>query len=501
MRLLIVVILLFISIASASGDVWRDESGAKWHYYIDAGGVVLGRRLPERIPGTDIRVDDYITAVVCFSPGANPLKFNFTSVEGTGKPVLNVPCFIAGLPVRKIDKVAFCCLSGVKKIVLPEGLESIGFGAFAGSSLEEVEIPDGVSEIGEYLFSNCINLSRVRLPTCVKTVRGCFINNCTVLRSVEIPNGVQRLDGKFKGCLSLTNVKIPSTLEEIADNVFNECCSLESIDVEEGNAFFYSVDGMLCSKISREILCVPWKNRTRILKIPDGACSQENHGKFKNRSVEKIVIPKSMNSVATSWLKSFPNVRCIEVERGNESYKVEGNVLYDAKCENVLYSPQRSNHSIVRLPCGIKSICDYAFGACVNLEEIDLPCGIVKIGKSAFARTGLTRVKMPKSMLSIEPLAFDRCYNLSRVDFDSPVLFVSEAGNVKLGFESSKEDEAVCEVDDSSFSDCSKALLFNVRGKTYYLQDLFLRSGGAAPCDTVDELLGAGGSPPCDEEF
>jgi hypothetical protein len=108
---------------------------------------------------------------------------------------------------------------------------------------------------------------------------------------------------------------------------------------------------------------------------------------------------------------------------------------------------------------------------------------------------------MPKSMLSIEPLAFDRCYNLSRVDFDSPVLFVSEAGNVKLGFESSKEDEAVCEVDDSSFSDCSKALLFNVRGKTYYLQDLFLRSGGAAPCDTVDELLGAGGSPPCDEEF
>lgn len=132
MRLLIVVIQIFICITSACGDIWRDESGVKWHYYIDAGGVVLGRRLPERIPGTDIRVDDYIKAVVCLSPGANPLKFDFTSVEGSGKPVLKAPSFIAGLPVRKIDKVAFCCLSGAKKIVLPDGLEGIGFGAFAG---------------------------------------------------------------------------------------------------------------------------------------------------------------------------------------------------------------------------------------------------------------------------------------------------------------------------------------------------------------------------------
>lgn len=337
-----------------------------------------------------------------------------------------------------------------------------------------MEIPDGVSEIGEYLFSNCVNLSRVRLPMCTKTVPGCF-NNCTVLRSVEIPNGVQRLEGKFKGCLSLANVRFPSTLAEIADNVFDECSNLESIEVEEGNEFFFSVDGMLCSKISREILCIPWRNRMRIVKIPDGACSQNVHGKCKNGSVEKIVIPKSMKSVATSWLKSFPNVRCIEVERGNESYKVEGNVLYDVKRENVLYSPQGSNRSIVRLPCGIRSICDYAFGACVDLEEIDLPCGIVKIGKSAFARTGLTRVKMPKTMLDIGPLAFSHCYNLSRVDFDCPVLLVGDEGNVKLGFESSKDGEAVCEVDESSFSDCSKALLFNVRGKTYYLQDLLLR--------------------------
>ena len=76
----------------------------------------------------------------------------------------------------------------------------IPYCTFSGcTSLTSVEIPNSVTEIGEYAFSGC-----------------------TSLTSVEIPNSVTEI-GKyaFANCDSLTYVKIPASVTKIADNSFS----------------------------------------------------------------------------------------------------------------------------------------------------------------------------------------------------------------------------------------------------------------------------------------
>lgn len=73
-----------------------------------------------------------------------------------------------------------------KKIQLPAGILAIESGALAGSMIEEITIPEGVTSIGDYAFYGCHNLKRVNLPTTLLSLgRGAFAD-CPALVSINI---------------------------------------------------------------------------------------------------------------------------------------------------------------------------------------------------------------------------------------------------------------------------------------------------------------------------
>ena len=51
--------------------------------------------------------------------------------------------------VKVIEEEAFCGDTSLDEVVLPEGVQSIGPRAFAGSSLEEINLPDSLTDIDE----------------------------------------------------------------------------------------------------------------------------------------------------------------------------------------------------------------------------------------------------------------------------------------------------------------------------------------------------------------
>ena len=53
---------------------------------------------------------------------------------------------------RNIEGKAFANCRGLKKVMLPEGLESIGEVCFEESRLEEIIIPKSVQKIDEHAF-------------------------------------------------------------------------------------------------------------------------------------------------------------------------------------------------------------------------------------------------------------------------------------------------------------------------------------------------------------
>ena len=96
----------------------------------------------------------------------------------------------AGLIVSKNGKtITGVKAKGIESIVIPNGVTSIGSGAFSDCrSLTSVAIPDSVTSIGDKAFENCFSLT-----------------------SVAIGNGVTSIGlGAFRGCEALTSVTIPS---------------------------------------------------------------------------------------------------------------------------------------------------------------------------------------------------------------------------------------------------------------------------------------------------
>lgn len=81
----------------------------------------------------------------------------------------------------------------VKSITLPNTLRYIKEGAFAGSLIASIVIPEGVTTLGEYAFAHCPNLTSVTLPSTLTTIEKCenanfYGPNSTSIFAIEFIN-------------------------------------------------------------------------------------------------------------------------------------------------------------------------------------------------------------------------------------------------------------------------------------------------------------------------
>lgn len=116
---------------------------------------------------------------------------------------------------------------------VPEGTESIGDLAFAGSDvLEKLFIPDSVTSIGNYAFMNCYSLREIRLPEKAEHIGAGLFQNCWQLRSVSLPYGTRTLGtDMFENCHGLTELILPVTVEDVARTALSGCRSLRKIHI------------------------------------------------------------------------------------------------------------------------------------------------------------------------------------------------------------------------------------------------------------------------------
>ena len=69
---------------------------------------------------------------------------------------------------------------------------------------EDVVIPDGIETIGEGAFRNCRFLRNVTIPGTVRKIESNAFSSCTKLQSIVIPEGVEVIySGAFYYCLKL----------------------------------------------------------------------------------------------------------------------------------------------------------------------------------------------------------------------------------------------------------------------------------------------------------
>ncbi len=81
--------------------------------------------------------------------------------------------------------------ASIEKITLPDGLTSIGYGAFEGcSKVTEITVPDGVARFRVSTFKGCSALKKITFTASVKDIEHHAFDGCSSLQDVFYKGGV-----------------------------------------------------------------------------------------------------------------------------------------------------------------------------------------------------------------------------------------------------------------------------------------------------------------------
>lgn len=95
------------------------------------------------------------------------------------------------------------------------------------SANRNITIPDHVTTIGKYAFSNCSGLLNVTIPDSVMTIDDYAFENCIGLSNITLPDNVTSIgDYAFSYCTGLSSVTIPDSTISISDTAFYQCYNL-----------------------------------------------------------------------------------------------------------------------------------------------------------------------------------------------------------------------------------------------------------------------------------
>ena len=130
------------------------------------------------------------------------------------------------------------------------------------SMLQQVNIPDSVTIIGQYAFSECTSLDNVVVPNSVTIIDDYAFYNCTSLENIDISDSVVMLDNyAFYNCKSLTSISLPNSLQTIGAYLFNGCTNLKTISLPDSLTRIkaYAFYGSSIEKINMSTTPDDWK--------------------------------------------------------------------------------------------------------------------------------------------------------------------------------------------------------------------------------------------------
>ncbi len=226
----------------------------------------------------------------------------------------------------------------IKKVIIEDGVTSIGDRAFSFLDLTSIAIPDSVTSIGYDAFTGCSNLTSIAIPDSVISIGEGAFYSCSSLTSITIPDSVISIgEVAFSRCSSLVSVTIPSSTTSIGDLTFRDCSSLTSITVDKDNQYYSNDEyGVLFNKDKTELICYPMGNERTSYNIPDGVTSIYSYAFSYCPSLESITIPDSVTIIGTYAFIRCPNLTSVVMGNG---VTYIGSYAFDAcsSLENVYY--------------------------------------------------------------------------------------------------------------------------------------------------------------------
>ena len=136
--------------------------------------------------------------------------------------------------VTRIGRYGIAMCSKLTGISIPKGVTGIGDFGLAGNGLTAITLPDGLQSLGRGAFDACASLTNTTLPAAITAVPGKCFADCTKLLNVKYAGTVTAIgDLAFESCKALTAAPIPETVTEIGASAFTGCTALTDVTIPE----------------------------------------------------------------------------------------------------------------------------------------------------------------------------------------------------------------------------------------------------------------------------
>lgn len=165
-------------------------------------------------------------------------------------------------------------------------------------TIRKVVIPDGMTSVGQYAFVGCSSLESVTLGRNVERIGQAAFNSCTSLTTLTIPDSVKKIDAyAFTGCTKLDRILHPDGREYTADEM-----SLLCDQGNPGSSFYNTAWISTHNKIIHTPGEVKMENQIGVTCTTDGSYDEVTYCSVcgKAMSTTKVTVP-AIKHVYGEW--------------------------------------------------------------------------------------------------------------------------------------------------------------------------------------------------------
>ncbi len=185
-----------------------------------------------------------------------------------------IPSYIGEYPVTRIGDEVFLNCTEITRVVIPDSVTSIGERAFYGcSNLIDLVIPDSVTSFYSSAFFGCSKL--IEEENGVYYIGNWCIGVADGVKEVVIKDGITRIKNDAFRSTSVTSVTIRNSVTYIGETAFYDCSNLTSIIIP--NSINTIADNMFM-----------WCTSLTSVVIPDSVTSTGSYVFWGCDSMERI---------------------------------------------------------------------------------------------------------------------------------------------------------------------------------------------------------------------
>ena len=272
---------------------------------------------------------------------------------------------------------------------LPDGIETIGEGAFSGcSALSSLTLTEGLKYIDDGAFENCSALTSVTIPYGVKWVGENAFKGCTSLNKIVFPDGVEYIgEGALENCSALTATYLGKGLKYIDASAFSGCLSL--VYEKYDNCLY------LGNPVEKYLVLVKPDKDAESYRIHDENEVICGHAFSDCKELSEMIIPPDNKVVCEGAFDGCVGLSVITCPAhavgGLDKNNLKSvTIVSEEEISDGLFSGFAALTEVV-VSSTVKNVGDKAFENCTALNKAVIEDGVTEMGEGVFI--GCTALK------------------------------------------------------------------------------------------------------------